>query len=75
METTTKEPTMSIRHITARDIQPDMTLLIDGQHHVVDAAEENHWGDAICVQAETVVGDMGPRTFEFEPAQQVSILA
>ena len=58
--------------ITAAEIDADMTLLVDGQHHLVEAVR--HDGDMVWVQAETVVGNMGPRTFLLPADQQVTTL-
>jgi hypothetical protein len=64
---------MSTGYITADQIQPEMTLPIDGQQHVVDDVVIDDDGD-IHVEAETVIGDIGHRSFWFQPTDSVMVL-
>jgi len=64
---------MSTTKINATGIKPDMTLLLDGQHHIVDDVERQEDG-TIRVEAETIVGNMSHRTFWLNPTHIVTVI-
>lgn len=65
---------MTSRTIPASALAVDMTLVVDGQHHLIEEVAQHDDDGPVYVQAETVIGDVGQRAFTFTPDQSVRVL-